>query len=124
MYERIRQAGTKIYSLEAWPNTPCSRYPIEEILSEFKTDYFTSGLDYAIALAIYEGYENIDLWGVCLKEGDEYAYQKPSAMFWLGVALGRGMTFKIRDHWSELFKHPTGKMYGYGVLIKEQEFIT
>ena len=83
------------------------RYPLEAIIDEFFPTiegldtsifpprgimpYFVSSIDYMSALAIYEGFERIEYYGVELKETTEWAMQKSGATFWAGVARGRGI---------------------------------
>lgn len=81
--------------LNSLPNlTRQEDYPIEDITSEFR-DYFTSSIDYMLALAIYIGADEIGLYGV--DNCKEYANQRPNTEYWLGVAEGRG----IRVHMPE-----------------------
>ena len=74
------------------------------------TDYWTSSIAYMIALAIRDGFTTIDLYGIDLVVGEEYAHQKPCAEFWIGVAQGRGLTIGIHQN-SALLKHQFA--YGY-----------
>ncbi|MCK9519318.1 MAG: hypothetical protein M0R74_09910 [Dehalococcoidia bacterium] len=95
------------------PYVDLQTYPIEKIIAHFGTRYFSSTVDYALALAIYEDFKIIDLYGVLLLTGSEYAYQKPGADFWCGVALGRGCAVNVHGY-SNIMKTQDGKMYGYG----------
>jgi hypothetical protein len=74
------------------------KYPVEEIISEFGIDYFQSSVDFMLAMAIYEGYEEIYLYGVDMSVAGEYETQKPSGSFWLGVAKGRGINIFLPDN--------------------------
>ncbi len=58
-------------------------------------DYFTSSIAFMLALAIYEGFTTIDLYGIDLTVGEEYDYQKPCAEFWIGFAMGKGIEVGI-----------------------------
>ena len=87
------------------------RYPLEDIIAEFFPTiptldpvkfpesgilpYFVSSIDYMSALAIYEGFERIEYYGVELKEKTEWAMQKSGATFWAGIAKGRGIEIVI-----------------------------
>ena len=53
--------------------------------------YYISSIDYMIALAIYERFDRIELYGVELREKTEWAMQKSGATFWAGFARGRGI---------------------------------
>ena len=90
-------------------------YPLDEIINFFRTDYFNSTIDYALALAIHRGFSEIHLYGInCLHYAD-YARQKPSAEFWIGQAMGRGIRVTVHGPKSELLRTPDRKIYGYGI---------
>lgn len=72
-------------------------------------DYFTSSVAFMMALAIRDGFTTIELYGIDLVVGEEYAYQKPCAEFWMGLASGRGLTVGTHMN-SALLKHA----YCYG----------
>ena len=44
-----------------------------------------------IALAIYEKYDVIELYGVDMSVDTEYSVQRPSVEYWLGIAKGKGI---------------------------------
>jgi hypothetical protein len=83
------------------------RYPLEAIIEDVlppipgidtalypergMMPYFVSSIDYMSALAIYEGFDRIEYYGVELKEKTEWAMQKSGATFWAGIARGRGI---------------------------------
>ena len=126
-----------IYMLRDIPSIPsCTNYPIDEIVDdifadrlivvewqgekhiydrekgkfiEHKTDLFGSSFDYLLALAIHEKVDVIELYGFEMGGDTEYKYQKDSAHFFLGVAVGRGITIKRQSN-SVLMKN---KRYGY-----------
>lgn len=102
-------------------NTPyidLSNYPINEITEYFKTDYFSNTVDYALALAIYRGFNHIELYGVNMTAHSEYLYQKPGLEFWIGQALGRGIKVKVHGEGSLILRTNGGLMYGYGTPQK------
>jgi hypothetical protein len=72
--------------------------------------YFTSSMDYMIALAIYEGFWQIEFYGIELKEKTEYEMQKASMEFWVGLARGCGIRMLIPSK-SQLCNAP---LYGLG----------
>jgi len=82
--------------------------------------YLTSTIALQIALAIYERFEQIELYGIDLNTGGEYAWQKPGVEYLLGIAAQRGMTVVIPDD-AALLK---GKIYGRGFMKPEGEAIT
>ena len=112
--QRLKDKDIQAYlndEIEGMPNV--KRYPIEEIKKEFDTDYFGSGVDYIIALAIYKGATEIHLYGVWLRTGSEYAHQKASIEYWIGFGRGRGIKIEVHGE-SELLRTHNGLMYGYG----------
>jgi len=108
-----------VYMQEARDNIPASiRFPLEEItvslLPNFTKGneiirYFTSSVCYAIALAIYQGYERIEMYGVDMANNTEYLYQRDGIALWFGIALGRGIQIYIPNG-CLMFNAP---LYGY-----------
>ena len=112
----LRKAPIPVYMEQHYDDVPMSvRYPFEEIndwISEIDPsgrDYFTNSVSFMIALAIYEGFDVIHLYGVDMAVGSEYEQQRPSCEFWLGVAKGLGIKLYIPDQ-SDLLK--TLAVYG------------
>lgn len=121
--DKIRETNTPMYSLEAWEGLPCKRYPLEKIVKEFKTDYFTNGVAYAIALAIYQGATEICLYGITLSISYEYSFEKPCVEFWIGIAIGRGVEVNIFGE-SEVLRSPARSLYGYNIKQGELNWLT
>ena len=62
--EDMRKAGIPIYVSKKWANVPNTvEYPIEEIKANFP-HYFMDSFSYMFALAIHEGFERIELYGI------------------------------------------------------------
>lgn len=108
-----------VYMTERYADIPMSvRYPIEQAAAltanwkrgEDEQYIFTSSLDYMWALAILEGFERVELYGVELSSGSEYAYQREGYAVWHGFALGRGI--EVIQHKPSLLLHKP-KRYGY-----------
>lgn len=81
-------------------------YPLIEISERFlgklrrgaeKIKYFSSALDYAFALAVYRGFERIELYGFDMEEDGEYVRQRAGAFLWTGIALGAGVEVYIPE---------------------------
>lgn len=89
-------------------------YPIEEIVKEFKTDYFSSTVDYAIALALYKGHKEINLYGVTMDGSSDYYKIKCGCDFWCGLAMGRGVKVTVHGV-TTVMKTKDGLVYGYDV---------
>lgn len=86
-----------IYMQNKEPDVPNSiAFPREEIVNKFGT-YFTNSISWEIALAIYEGFETIGIWGVDMAQDDEYSYERPSVEFFIGWAKGAGINLIIPE---------------------------
>ena len=106
--------GCPVYMQKKWDQIPNSvEYPIKEILQSMG-GYFTNTISYEIALAIYEGATEIGIWGVDMAVGTEYAHQRPSCEYFLGVAKGLGINIFVPAE-ADLLK--TRFLYGF----QEQE---
>lgn len=107
----LQRTPVPIYMNETHQDMPMSvRYPIETIIEAFGRDYFTSSIAFEVALAMFEGFEEIHVYGVDLIVGDEYFYQKACLEWWLGLAKGMGIATYIPKE-SALLKQ--SHRYGY-----------
>jgi hypothetical protein len=124
--EKVNEHAIPYLTLKHYDFIPTSEaYPVEEICNHFGIDYFTGGIDYMVAYAIWKGVAKIDIYGVHTTKDDEYEYQKPSLEFWIGVAIGRGIKIKVHGPTTLLKtmyrgkihtndgKNPDGLRYGY-----------
>jgi hypothetical protein len=98
-----------IYMQEKYPDVPSSvRLPLDEMVEILpapiqvrigkepeRTKYFTSSVAYAIAFAIYEGYERIEIYGVETLSDTEYVQQRDGITLWMGIALGMGIEIEM-----------------------------
>lgn len=110
--ERVNELQVPYLTLKHYDFIPTSKaYPAETISQFFGIDYFTGGIDYMMAYALWQGVDKIDLYGVHTVKDDEYEYQKPSLEFWIGVAVGSGT--EIRVHGSDTLMQPIyqGRIY-------------
>lgn len=105
-----------VYMQETHPEVPMSvAYPLQQMSEAFALPhtpkpYFTSTVSYMVALAITEGFDEIQLFGIDLAQDTEYAIQRPSCEFFLGIAVGRGI--RVVPHpKSDVLK--TAFLYGY-----------
>lgn len=95
-------------------------FPFQEILSWFKDrghigfDYQTNSISWMIAFAVMQGFKEIHVYGVDMAQDasingtSEYAYQKPSCEYWLGVAEKYAKVYVPED--SDLLK--CSNLYG------------
>lgn len=93
---------------EGWP-AGARRYPIEAVEAKFGC-YWASGPSYMVALALFEGYREIHIYGIHLTTQLEYVEQRPNFEHWLGIARGMGVSITMAEE-SPLLKH--GWRYGY-----------
>lgn len=77
-------------------------FPTEALLKEFG-GYFTNTVSWLIAFALHEGVDALGLWGVDMAHGTEYAHQRPSCEYFVGLARGRGIPVFVPDE-SDLLK--------------------
>jgi hypothetical protein len=125
--ELVRSMDFRIMMQEEHPDIPGSEeFPLQEILddmvpAEFHEEireqmirdvkYATSTMPYMIGLAIYEGFDRIELYGFEMASETEYVDQKPCAEFWMGLAYGRGLEVYLPKG-CRLLGQST-KLYGY-----------
>jgi hypothetical protein len=89
--------GKPVYMQKIYPDIPDAvKYPLEEIEKEFLSTItfenrpvksFRSSVSYCLALGLYLGYEQIDVYGVELN-GTEHKGQASNFNFWVGIAAG------------------------------------
>lgn len=106
----VEQRRFPIYMMDRDPSVPMSvRWPKEKIMQLLGTDYFTNSISWEIALPIYEtllarlngkcGFTDIYIFGVDMAQSDEidseYAEQRPSCEFFVGIAWGLGLLGKL-----------------------------
>lgn len=116
--EYLSQQGHPIYLQREEPERIPSgiAYPLEEVRQHLADrfgsteDYFTNHIAYMIALALFVGAEEIGLYGVDMAMDDEYAYQRPSCEYLIGLARGAGIKVHIPRE-SDLLKAML--LYGY-----------
>jgi len=103
--------GFPIYMQHHYKEIPDSvRYPLNEVIDNvIGLRYSTSTFGYMMALAIYEGFERIELYGFEMRADTEYFYQRPNAEYMIGVAMGKGIEVYLPPRCNLL----SGTLYGY-----------
>jgi hypothetical protein len=95
------------------PEVPNSyAFPMREIVEAVpgaRLNWFKSSAAYALALALYQGYRDIDLYGLDMASNTEYGYQLSNFQFWIGIALGMGARIEVLSN--ERFF--SGALYGF-----------
>jgi hypothetical protein len=97
----LKKCKQPIYMVKKYAQIPMAvRYPFEKVLSvPGARMYFTCTFAYQIALAIYEGFEEIGLYGVNLPTGSprERTVERACTEWWLGLAEGKGIKIDIPE---------------------------
>jgi len=95
----------KIPIIGAWSFefiTEC--YPVPAVKKRFGSLFLNNSVSFMLALALYEGYKDINLWGVLSNnpedydEGgkyEEYRYARKYTTYWLGVATGMNVKWEL-----------------------------
>ncbi len=95
----------------SWRDYADVRYPLEDVQKHFGVSYFTNTLSYMLALAIYEKYERIRMYGVDAPYGGIYFMEKSGLEYWIGRAQQAGINvITARD--SDLLRTHDGLLYG------------
>lgn len=108
-------AGLQALDIPVYMQGPCAAvpnaviYPLDPIVGQFGR-YFTNTISYMIALAIAEGFQEIQVLGVDMAVDTEYFWQRPSCEYFLGICQGRGIRFVLPDE-CDLLK--TRFLYGF-----------
>ena len=144
-YEWLKKQTKPVYTRDAPPEDFAGgiQYPLSKVLKTFDTfagrDYMTNTVSLMVALVLHEHIsenkpvQEIGLWGVDMAQqglahgggagyfSSEYARQRPSVEYWLGVANGLGIKVTIPDQ-SDLLK--AGCIYGYQHTDAYKKFLT
>lgn len=83
------------YTIYLWNPSPtfpsAKHYPLEVYMEAFPDAIYTSSIDYLMAMAIYEGVDEIWPIGIEMAHGSEYFHQRFGFYYWIGLARGRGI---------------------------------
>ena len=101
----------EIVSLHPLGKTKTTPYPLDRVKRKFGTDYFSNTVAYMIAYALYQGYEDIKLYGCDTNKPKAYAQEKDGVEYWIGYARGQGTKVWIAPG-GTLCKTVTGHPYG------------
>ena len=125
--QALAEMKCPIYMVEQYKDIPTSiRFPIEQMIAEFDpkqekrlfehwknmrpedwSGYITNSISVMIAMAIMEGFKEIGIYGVDMATTagwNEYAFQRPSCEYYVGIAQGKGIKITIPDA-SDLLKN-------------------
>lgn len=98
MCERTAKSGSPFYT--SWP---CERYPnhvlypFDKIVQTLGVHYINGSVSAAIALALYEGFNEISLFGCDFSYPDAHVAESGRACceFWLAIATQRGVKIAV-----------------------------
>jgi hypothetical protein len=118
MLKYFKKTSTPVYTSRAYPDYPTTvAFPLEDVVSKLGTFYFTSTPAYAVALAIYEGWEEISLYGMDYTwPNSEMAEEGRGCVeYWLGQAMARGIVPYLGSSSTllSMYKEPQQRLYGY-----------
>jgi len=98
-----------VFMQSHYPEIPMSIPFPRDILKQAFRVYYTNTISWEIALAIHLGFEEIRIYGVNMATAEEYAGQRPSVEYYIGLAEGKGISVYIPPE-CDLLKC----MYDYG----------
>lgn len=117
-YYQEKAAGRPIYLQKVQPDVPTSvAFPRKAIQDRFATAkgpnrYFTCTVCWLIALAIFEGFERIELWGFELRDtkpGSKFTWERPCVAYWIQMAKDAGVEV--------FYQEAITRLYAAGSLI-------
>lgn len=92
---QIALADRPVYCFKPQPEWPTAKaFPQDEIIATLG-DYFTNSISWMIAHALMEGATELHVYGVDMATGGEYASQRPSCEYLLGIAVGMGVKVHV-----------------------------
>ena len=98
-----------LYIQAKYPEFPSGiPFPIHEARRRFG-NFYTSTMAYMMAIAIMEGFERIEIYGFEMESDTEYRYQRDSAEYFIGMAVGLGIEVYLPSN-CKLLK---GKTYAF-----------
>ena len=96
---------TPVYMQDVIPEVPASvKFPRDEVKQMFHLEtmgpnvYVTNTITWMILLGIYEGYTDFAIFGVHMEHESEYAYQRSSCSWALGIIHGKmlaGLPYRL-----------------------------
>lgn len=108
-FEELAELPQIIYTQEHWEDVPTSTpFPFDAVQKtvfknfprakwDAQKDWYNSSPAYMLALAIYEGYESIGLYGIDVRDDSEFSYESPCLEYLIGYACGKGIEIVIPE---------------------------
>lgn len=130
--ERLNDFGGRVIMQDHYDQiTKSEAYPYQAIKDKFHLDvmgenlYVTNTITWMMLMALEEGYTDIELWGVHMAHETEYAYQRASCSWVLGIIHGwilEGKPYKLTiPEESQLLK--AEYEYGYAEPTKAMQYL-
>lgn len=113
--EKLRRSSAPIYTTRHCQLFPATvAYPLGEVVRDLRIAYFSNTVAYAIALAIHEKVDVIQLWGCDFSYENSAAYEPGRACveFWISQAMARGIRVQFSPN-TRLLNTNGAKFYGY-----------
>jgi hypothetical protein len=105
-------AGMKPFApICSWQDYADIKFPIDDVIREFGTKYFTNTISYMLAYAAYLRIPEVHIYGVDVTFGAPYAQENRGVEYWIGRAQERGVNVIVPDS-SHLLRTVSGAMYG------------
>lgn len=90
------------------------RFPLEEILKEFDSDYLMTGIAFMIAYAMHLDYKQIDCYGINMRGADEkYKNARACVEYWIGRAQQKGIKVNMFGKYCDCLKTFDRRIYGF-----------
>jgi len=119
LIEQVNKLDIPVYTLGDYKELKNNiRYPMQEIIKEFKIAYFQNTASYMLALAIMQQPKQIELYGMDMSFGSMTEYmrnEKACVEFWLGVAKGRGIIHLVTKGSTLLMRKKRSNFYGFTI---------
>jgi|GEM_PF-1510383 len=128
----LKSAKIPIYTWDHYDDMPGTvPYPKDDILNKLKEvvpfgyRYFTNQISWMIALAWYEGFKEVHIYGVNMATDSEYSFQRPSVESWVFFLQCMGIKY-YQPPECDLLSNPGGLLYGFEsdnkacVLVKQR----
>lgn len=104
---------------ERWDFAPGLKqvvYPWEAIFDKFGHDFLGCSMDCMMALAIYCGYNDINIYGLGINAASQYDYQLKSQNYWFGYCDGAGIKVTVHNvggyRHTDIMRNDNGLIYG------------
>jgi hypothetical protein len=108
--EHLQKFAGPIYMDRHYDEFPTSvEYPFEHLFKKYGRGKFGSSFSYLFALAIEEGFTEIEMYGCDLASEEEYKKQRESTAFWIGYCKGAGIRFALPAATPILTAQPYGR---------------